>query len=280
MNSKLPTRGVIVAALSLLTGTGIVSAELPMMTEREWLGYFVGFENKKYQFGLAADGKGGVKFVDNKGNKPATKPAVAVDFLVEELFPDGKVTVRSIIRESLESDHPATNKISQAVIRGKVTGDASFEAFLNEDRGTISLGGRIIDQGTLKNPLRFAIRLTFQEAYKYDTLDDKQKIKAFENKTKNDRLQFIRTDNKRVKQSLFDEVDAKSAEVNGPGVTAIQLEMNSNFDRRLEISATENSSMQLSNNAPSPLYKGFLLTWSADPAKDPEAKARLLIDVK
>jgi hypothetical protein len=41
-------------AAGLITTAGIFPAlsELPVMHEKEWLGYFVGFENKKFQFGI------------------------------------------------------------------------------------------------------------------------------------------------------------------------------------------------------------------------------------
>lgn len=272
--------GLIVACLAFVAGTGTLRAELPMLTEREWLGYFLAFGTKKYQFGIAPDGKTAVKVIGKNGNPLFSKASILVDFLVEEISPDGSVRVRPVNRDSLESAHPASNKISNAVVRGKVTGDAGFEIFLNEDRGVISLGGRIVDPGTTKNPLRFSIRVRFQESYEKDVLDDKKQIKAFEDKIKNDRLQLIWTDKKRVKPSLFEDVDASSAELNGPGIAAMQLEMSSYQNNRIEIAAAGNSSMKLSNTAPGPLYKGFSLTWSADPDKDPEDKARLMIEVK
>lgn len=60
----------------------------------------------------------------------------------------------------------------------------------------------------------------------------------------------------------------------------MELEMQSYQNHRIEIAASETSTMQLANTAPGPLYKGFTLNWSADPTKDPEAKARLMINVK
>ena len=277
---KLASR-TVAACLVSLAGVGTLRADLPVMQEKEWLGYFLGFEGKKSQFGVTGGGKSAIKVLGKQGSPLSSQLTVYVDVLVEELFPDGKVTARRIAPESLESAHPAATKINQAVIAGKVTGDASFELFVNEDRGAISLGGRLVDPGTVKNPLRFSIRLRFQDAYLYDEpSEDKKKIKAFENKIKNDRMQLVWTDRKRVKQSLSEAVDASSAELNGPGVAALQMEISSYLGARFEVSATGNSSMQLSNADMKPLHRGFNLTWSADPEKDPEAKARLVIDVK
>lgn len=280
MSFKKPMNTILAASLAFAAGATHLRAELPMMSDKEWLGYFIGSETKRYQFGMTPDGKCAVKVFDKKGDPLSSKMSILVDFIVEEIAPDGKAKVRAIVPKSLESEHPSVNKINDAVVRGKVTGDATFEALVSEDRGMILLGGRILDPGTVKSPLRFSIRVKFPESYQYDILDDKQKIKAFENKTKNDRIQIIRTDKKRVKPSLFEDVDASSAELNGPGVAALQLEMASFHDKKIEISAGENSSMLLSNPEPRPLYKGFFLTWSADPVKDPEGKSRLMVDVK
>jgi hypothetical protein len=38
--------------------------------------------------------------------------------------------------------------------------------------------------------------------------------------------------------------------------------------------------MNLQNSKAAPLHEGFTIIWAADTAKDPEAKARLAMEVK
>ena len=268
------------ALLLGVAGSVGIRAELPALNDPAWLGYFLGFETKKYRFGITDTGKAMIQIIDKKGAPLAKRLDISVDFLVEEFFPDGKVTSRTIQPASLESAHPASNLIENAVIRGTVTGGAGFEVFLNEDRGVLSLGGRMLDPGSLKNPLRFSIRLRFPEAYPQSEFDDRKKIRAFEGKLRGDRMHLTWTDDKRVRQSISDVIDASSEKVNGPGIAALQMEFSTYEGNRFEIFAVRDSSIRLSNNGAAPLHTGFNLTWMPEPEKDLEGKARLLIEVK
>lgn len=273
---------VIVAVLTGAAGMMSARAQLPSLNDDGFLGYFVGFENKRYQFGITAQGRSTLKVIGKKGEPLTDKLTVAVEFLVEEILPEGKTYVRFIVPTSLESAQPATDKPKNIVFRGKVKGDAAFEVSMNEDRGVVSLGGRLLDPGTLtKNPLRFSIRMKFPDAYPYEKKGgDKKQQKAFEEKSKGDRLQLMWTDGKKVKQATSISVDAGSNDLNGPGIAAAEIEFSSYQENKIQVTASENSVMKLSNSPAGALQEGFFLTWIADPAKDPEGKARLSLEVK
>ena len=278
-NHKL---GMWVAGGLCFAGITPVLAELPGLTEREWLGYFVGFQNKKFQFAITSQGKAAIKVLGKRGEPLAQKLTIPVEFLVEEIHPNGKANVRNLKPETLESAQPATHKPQQIVIRGKVTGEASFEVFVSEDRGVISLGGHLLDPGTLtKNPLRFSIRVKFPDAYpSAKTTADKKEEKELKDKLKNDRLQLSWTDGTRVRQPIDKAVDASSKEINGPGIAAMQVEFSSYDEKKFDFTASPGSTMTLSNSKSGPLHEGFTATWMADPAKDPAGKARLSFEVK
>jgi hypothetical protein len=280
MNLNKSRMGLLAVGMMGVVGILPVHAALPTMTEKQWLGYFVGVENRAFQFGFTSEGKAMIK-PGKKGAWVSSKLTIPVTFKVLETMPDGKVVSRQIQPESLESAQPATDKPQNVVIKGKVTGDAGFEIFINEERGGISLGGRLLEPGILKNPLRFAIELKIPDVYVDAKKNgDKKAGKAFEEKTKNDRLQLVWTDKKRVKQSLTEAVDAGSAEINGPGIAGVQLELGAYHGRKIEVMASENSSITLENKPPAALVEGFSMTWTADVAKDPEGKARLSFGMK
>lgn len=258
-----------------------VRAALPTMTEKKWLGYFVGVQNREFQFGFTSEGKATIKPMGKRGEPMGSNLTIPVSFKLLETMPDGKVVSRQIQPESLESAQPATDTPQNVVIKGKVTGDAGFEIFINEERGGISLGGRLLEPGTLKNPLRFAIELKIPDVYAAMRKDgDKKAEKAFEERTRRDRLQIIWTDKKSVKPSLTERVDASSKEVSGPGIAAVQLELGAYDQKKIEVTASEGSSITLTNKPPASLLEGFSMTWAVDMAKDPEGKARLGFGMK
>lgn len=258
------------------------SADLPSLNKQPWLGYFVIVNNNRLQFGIPSHGKATLKVIGKKGEPLSQKLAVTVDFVVEETLPDGKISVKTLIPESLESSQPATDKPKKITCRGKVKGDATFEVSMDEDRGKILLGGRLIDRGTLTaNPTRFSIQLKFPDAYPNDKQAlDKKEVKEFEEKISKDRVQLTWVGGKRIKLPNDKPVDTGSKEINGSGIDSAEIEFSSYQGKKIELDASENSMMTLSNSKIEPLHAGFTVTWAADPAKDAEGKARLTIDVK
>lgn len=280
MKSLLTIKGLSATFLILAASLGRASAQLPSLNDAPWLGYFIGFENKRYKLGISSVGKTILTPMNDRGTPVGHQLAINIEMGILETLPDGKTVLRQIKPETLESSDPATEDLEKAVIRGKVTGDASFETIIEQDRGVISIGGRVLEPGTLKNPLTFAIRFKMPSAYPYDKVADKNDEKAFQKKIEDDRLDIKWTDGKRTKQTFEKEVDASSKEINGPGIAAAQMEISSYKGKRIILAASENSSLTLWNSKPAPLHTGFTFTWQPDPAKDKEAKSRFTIEVK
>ncbi len=257
-----------------------VAARLPTLEKQPWMGYYAVFSNRHFRFGMSAHGKLILVPLDEQGEPVPKTLVVPVEITVEEILPTGKTIVKQLKPETLQAAQPATDKLARVVIRGKVTGDASFELTLEQNRGLISLGGRLLDPGSLSNPLRFSIRLKFPAAYSKNKTFDKKESKAFENKIAGDHLDLKWTDGKRKKQSFDNAVDATAKELNGPGIATAEIEISAYQGKKFLLGNSGNSRMTLSNNKSAPLHEGFAIHWWPDPAKDPEGAARLSLEVR
>lgn len=279
MKSKNNPTFLASAIIAGLIGIHESSAELPMLDKQPWIGYYAVFANKNYNFGVTPQVNIEISPMRDKKNPVGQKLAIRVDAGIEEILPDGNVVMKKINVDTLESEQPATDELGKASIRGKVTGDAEFELNLEQARGIIFIGGRVLNPGTLtKNPLRFAVRVTIPNAYPEE--EDSKTDKAFLKKIKDDLLEVKWTDGKRAKQNFEKDVDASSKELNGPGITSAEITIGCYKGKRLTFTAAPNSSITLRNPQPRPLHEGFVISWVADTAKDPEGKARLAIEVK
>ena len=265
-----------------MAGVFPVSAELPSLAEKEVLGYFVAADSKSIRFRIGSDGKSSIKVIDSKGTEVNNKLLIPIVFTVEETLPDGKVISRKIDPQSLESAQPATVKPKDVTIKGKVTGGIGFEVFVTEERGAISLGGRLLNPAEIKNPTRFLIEVRIPDAVPpaKDGEDNRKAAKEREDQLKDDKLQLVWTDGKKTRITGDKAVEGSSKEVTGPGITAASVEFAAFKERKIVATAAPNSSMRLTNVGSQPLPQGFSLFWSADPSKDPEGKARLLIEIK
>lgn len=259
-----------------------IHAELPTMNDKKWIGYFIGSENKDFRFQIDSKGKTRILVFSEKETLLKKSLSVSIEFHIDEIMPDGKFTPRSIIVKSLESDQMATFKPKDIVISGKVIGDATFQIFITENNGSISLGGRILEAGTLiKNPLRFSIKVKFPSAYSPNkAVAEKDKLEQFKKAISQDRLQLILNDGKMIRRNTSHVVDASSKEISGSGISSAKLEYHAYEGKKFWLVASPNSLMMLTSIPNKPLYAGLVFTWTANLAQDPEEKSRLTIDIK
>lgn len=282
--SRKRLTGALATLVCAISFTGLASAELPTLSQPPLLGFHTAYMNKKYQFGIAGNGEITLKMVDNKGVVSPSPFHVKFTIGVEETLPDGKTLLRAIKLETLESAQTPNGNFEKTVLTGKVNGDAVVEATFEQARGLISVGGRVIEPGTLKNPLRFTARLYFPTPYPHD-LDidkstDKKAVKTFEEKIKNDRISMKWTDGKGKKLGFSESVDATTTEINGPGISAAEIEVSLSAGKKFTLTSSANTAMKLWNAKPAPLYRGFTFHWSPDPAKNVDGKARISIELK
>jgi hypothetical protein len=290
----------VAAILPFIQGIPPASAELPMM-EQPWLGYFAVAEERAFNFLFEAQ-QGGISIVvRNKEGTPIEGIPITLQFLAQETLPDGSVRELLMKPDTLESADPATAKLKKTVFRSKLTdqatGQPTLEVTLEIASGTVLANARITDKGAFdKNPLRPVIRAGFPAFYvaekvqnenaQKEELDKKQikelekQIKEFEKRIGEDSVTLKRLDGTRVKLGCVDKTDPKTKDVNGTGSSSAEVEIGAFQNRKIEFLAAPKSSLTLGYTAPLPLHNGFYLQWSADPAKDPDGKAKFAVSIK
>ena len=167
--------------LVALTGALPARADLPMMKDKPWLGYFVGFKDRGASFGVSSKGNTLFKPLKRDGTPIASTNPIKVKFDIIETLPSGKTIRKKIDPDAFTSDSPASLDPKQPVtFRGIVTGDAKFEITVSEERGAVCLSGRITDKGSLKNPLHLAISIDFLPYKSSDVETEEQQKKVQE----------------------------------------------------------------------------------------------------
>ena len=272
----------IVAAL-LVSGFSLtpVTADLPTCPDKPWDRCFAGMENRKFKFIIDPWAQGRIIPIGKSGKEIGHSLQPSVSFIVEEVLPSGTSVVKKITPDSLDPQAKPIAKQGKTNFTGKVTGDASFEGMVEFDQGTILLGGRLLGPGTLtKNPLRFGIRIYFPSAYRHAKTTEKDDARKFAKQIRGDRYTVGWTDGKQAKFNGGDKLDPQSKAANGPGIAQFKMDVESFQGATFELKADPNSKMLLWSRQEQAFHEGFSITWYPDPAKDPEAKARIRIVVK
>lgn len=252
-----------------------IQAQLPTLPDKPWIGHFIGHERRDFRFGVKEDGEMVLECFNNKGTAMGFSKAILFDIEIVEAYPD-RQSVKKIIAESLVTTDKASDKPEKVSFKGKVTGDAEFEVFLEFDDDIIKFGGRILTPGSIKNPLTFRITSRYQNVYSYTA---KEKL---EDETEKDRIEFITLDKKRDKIGIFEPVDLASEKITGKGLSNVRVELKPLEGKRFEYSIEGPGHISLANprGLPTAPMLGFSVHWNPDPAKDPDAKARFVLEVK
>jgi hypothetical protein len=272
----------LLAAAACMTS---VHAQLPDLEDKIWLGYFAGYSSRDFLLGVGSNGEIRLQIESSKGKSSGiAASAMSIIVGIEEDTPNAKPSVRTIREETLETTDKPTAKLEKTVIRGKVTGDASFELTIERDRGNFVISNRLIDPGSLtKNPIRPVVVLQLRNLY--SAADNGELSKAQIKEREKDALELKWTDGTKKKFSFSDEMDANLEAVNGPGISIAQIEAGGIIrDRKLTLEAPAGVSvLKAGNQTPQMLSRGMRFTAMPAPAK-PGAKpgdtARLVIGVR
>jgi len=275
---KSPFR-YLAAASFLFLAAPPVHAELPPLMEKPWLGYFVGLNDRKLQFGITSKGKAILLPLKRDGTPHSRSNPINVNFEILETAPDGKVVGKQVREETLASEQPASENPEVPVkITGKVTGDAAFELTVARERGGFSLSGKITDKGTLTNPLQFVVTLDFdphKDGPRQGADDNKKDaIEKFEEKIKRDELRFETVASKRGKIEFMDTLNP--ATLYPDGFTRAELRTGGYGGVTFELEAVGKSKIVFEDKGEQEFWKGFSTRWSVNGDGDP-AQAKLLV---
>lgn len=265
-----------IVLLSLLCSPLTAPAgELPQLTVQPWIGKYVAYERRGFQFSIGSNGEGLLLMNGDKGKPMGKMTAIRFQPLVEESQPDGRVFAQSPTKDGWEAITPAGAKVETITYRGTATGGARFEVNYELDGDVIRGGGRVIDKGRSNKPLAFKLRIHLPDVYYYE-----KNAKKRDDLAKKDRIDLLRTDNKKLKLDLLTPLDAESTKFNGPGMAKARIDLAGYKGGRFDLEAGDNAAFEFWNRGEEALIQGFALGWRADPAKNAEGKARFTLKIR
>ncbi len=269
-------------SLWVVLASAIASAGLPGLDEEEWEGCYAVHESQRYDLSIGTAGE--IWLIPKQRDKDhvAKDNRIRIYYGIEEVKDDGKTVLKTIDEDSLVSEQEATDRLEKIVIQGEATGGSKFELVIEESRGEISIGGRVLDAGKLtKYPLRFTVRANIPYAYVTPDRKDKRAQRDFARLMKRDRMELERLDGSRASVSLAETPNEECLELNGDGIEKVEVKIGYYENRKFYFVADGESSMHLINGGDAePMYLGFSLNWVRTAEQDPEAEARMRFWVK
>jgi len=260
----------------------VACAELPFIEKGDLRGCFAMHKSQRYEFVFMHDGEMWL-VPKRRSREPVAKDnRIKLEYGIEELQPDGTAVFKQTRQGSLESEQEADDELNKVVIRGTTTGDAVYELVLEQSRDIVSIGGHVVDAGSLtKQPLRFTVRAHLPNVYRRVSIDDRDEEKEFEKQTRRDYMELVRIDHSKLSLTNDDSEKMDAGQITGSGIEEIEMRLSYYEGRRFFFTASRNSGIAISNDrSMGPWYEGMTLHWTADAALDPEHKGRFSLCVK
>jgi len=277
MNRIKSIRNLGICIATGILSLGTATAQLPSLSKGDFIGRFAGISGNRFDWGMDPNAKGELRPYDDKKKQMGIKFTIPTVITVEETLPDGKIIQRQIDIKSLTTDDKPTEKFEKLTFRGKVTSGAEFEIVIEQTRGSIHYGGRLISPSKdTKNKQRLMISSYISPIYEAADRTDK----AFLRSVSGDVVKILRADGSRYRAKTNDLIENFKQDGLGLGIRQVEVHFDGYRGRDFEFIAHGASTIEIYQRVTAPLNTGFTVQWSPDPDKDADMSSRFEIKVK
>jgi len=252
--------------LTLLLATQLSHAQLPQIADddRTWLGYFIGYSERYYDFGIGSDGEH--YLYAKKGRKRASTKEITIRYIIAEKI-DGRWVRRKLKSTGgLESpNEKGLNPEQPVTVTTTVTGGTKVEWTYQDVKGKMIMTPKLIEK-TTENEIKIGVSFRFPSLHKFDNPIDKQELKK---KFGKDIIRGIRyKDGKTVKLKLADpKANAASEDAFKEGAIEFEFDSQSFMKRSVTVQAGPKKSGVLLIAKDRPINESITLDWMVDMEK-------------
>ncbi len=240
-------------------------AELPQMSDKtEWLGYFVGWEQRNFDFGIGSDGE--LLMHPKKSNKRGGHKELSIHYVVEEEVKGRWVRRQFLKEDGLSSENEkGLDPQKPVVVVTTVTGETKVEWTHVVSRGQVVVTPKLLEKKT-GNKIRIGMEFALPRLYRFTEKPDKRELRK---KVGSDYLRGTRLKDGKKVRIKFDDVDN---DITGEkflrdGASDLEVKSKGILDKKVTIGNGSEKAGRLDVVAKGPLYNSFKMIWMADMAK-------------
>lgn len=252
--------------LVLLLATQFSHAELSQITDddKKWLGYFIGYSERYYDFGIGSDGEH--YLYAKKGKNRASSKGIIVRYIMDEKI-NGKWVRRKLKSTGgLEStNEKGLDPEQPVIITTTVTGGTKVEWTYKDVKGKMTMVPKLIEK-TTENEIKIGVSFKFPSLHEIENQLDKQELKK---KFGKDVIRGIRyKDGKTVKLKFSDpEANAASEDAFKDGAIEFEIDSEPFMKRSVIVQAGPKKSGILLVTKDRPINDPITLEWMVDMEK-------------
>jgi len=241
---------------------------LTSMDEQPWLGFFSGYIQRGFEFGVGDEGQCYLFLKTKKGDRVGKDRIIKIYTEVILEMPNGKRVVKRLKKnEGLSTELEPGLKHKEVKYIAECTGDAQIEIQIKYSSKKIIMDGKILDRGSLKTgKLILCHRVVVPAMYSSSYKDDEKKQKT---RMRSDKIKFVRAlDKKRVDLKSYEDVDLMDEEMAKGGVIDLTVEMDGQEGRDFNFTTVGGKDVLFFTNktpkAKGKLWEGYHVVWQRE----------------
>jgi len=234
------------------------------MSENPWTGFFSGYQQRDFEFGINDEGVMELYLMAKKKERVGHTRIIKIYPQVEIVNDQGKSFYRKLKDdEGFATAMKAGLEHKEVKFTAEAKGGVKVEITVKYDRSRIILDGKILDKGDIKDTkVFFSYKVRFPAMYT-STYKDEDKAKS---RMRKDKIRFVRVkDGKRVTLKTYEDVDVMSEENAKDGIRKLESDMDGQEGKKLIFGTLdEKGKMILKNRGrldKGKLWEGFEILW-------------------
>jgi len=261
-------------AMVVLGVGGVQAGELPVWTDKPYMGCFVGYEARNFDFGLGGDGTSELHLKDRK-KRLSYSLHFSLRYVLEEEI-KGKWVRRQLAEDGFETAQTATITPEKPItFTATYTGDTKVRIGHEFGKKGIAIRSEIIGKKTA-NPVRAGVEVVVPDLYRH--LEAGLSERELKKKIRRSEIEVTSKEGKRAKFDLYEDENLEKLFPGGARRFAIESER---IDGKEVVLATESEELGiLTFRQGKKLLHGLSVFWWPDSLKKSEAGCRLWVEVK
>ena len=257
------------------------SRELLSLEGNEWLGFWVGYETRKFDFAVGCDGTSQF-MMKQRGKKGIERVSLYRKFLVtynlEERSDSKKWRKRTMLTDSFETDQTSSLDAEKFNYSVDYKGGGRVAVDHEIDGREVKIK---IENLTEESKAEQRVGVTFKVPETYRNLSSFTEQEIVK-KMRGDEVGFVTTSGKKIKLALSDIVELSEEEFAKEGVSKFYINSKALGGKTLSLSLDSKDSGEFVFGQPRKrgLYKGFTITWYPKDSTKTSKPPVLLVEVE
>lgn len=268
----------LLLSASLAVTSSVFSASLPVLPDKPWVGFWIGYEERDFDFGVGGKGEGEL-FLKERGREGMERislfRSLKFHYIVEEEI-GGKWQRRTLEEDLFETGQAASAEVEKFDFVAAYKGGTKIRVSHFLDGKEIRIGTVLVSTES-KNPIRVGVEVVFPDLYR---LQEDISDRDLKKKMKGDEVRALRLDGRKLKFALYEEVSLADDAVLGKGASEFSLESQNLAKKTINLSLGAPKTGKILFEQKKPLHTGFSAIWYPEKAANASEPSVLVIEVK